>query len=122
MATNHALELVVGAMYPQSMRHLQQLLMDADACAKNHGKMSWFGRDKFQPRLLQFKRTLLTCAFSLVEDGKLDDPTNPMESIQAINHAMGLLEQTYSSWPLAFQFWRIFINGKKFESDADLYL
>lgn len=74
MATNRDLETVVGATYPNAMRHLQRLIMDADECAKNIGQKSLFGGDKFESSLQQFMSTVSICTFALVEDGHLDNP------------------------------------------------
>ncbi|MBZ0256971.1 transposase, partial [bacterium] len=38
MPTNQTVEAVVGSIYPASMRHLQQLIMEAEGCAKSYGK------------------------------------------------------------------------------------
>lgn len=68
MATNRSLEMIVGATYPNSMRHLQQLIMDAEACAKNYGKKSLFGKDKFEPSFYKFMATIGACVHALAAD------------------------------------------------------
>lgn len=106
MATNYTLEMIVGATYPNTMKHLQQLIMDADACAKNYGQKTWLGKDKFQPSFDKFMSTIGICVFALVEDAKLDDPENAPEAMKAIDLALSRCEEVYSSWPLAFKFWQ----------------
>jgi tetratricopeptide (TPR) repeat protein len=106
MATNRSLEMIVGETYSNSMKHLQQLIMDADACAKNYGKKTFFGKDKFQPSFDKFMSTIGICVFALVEDDKLDDPENAPEAMKALDLALSRCEETYSSWPLAFRFWQ----------------
>ena len=105
MATNRSLEMIVGATYPNSMKHLQQLIMDADACAKNYGKKTLFGKDKFEPCFNKFMSTIGICVFALVEDAVLDDPNNVQDAMEALDLALSRCEETYSSWPLAFKFW-----------------
>ena len=34
MPTDHNLETIIGAMYLNAMKHLQQLIMDSEDCAK----------------------------------------------------------------------------------------
>lgn len=114
VATNKNIEMIAATIYPKSMRHLQQLLMDADECAKNYGKKGIFGGDKFQPKFEAFQRTVLTCAFALTEDNALSDPTDVQQSIAAIDKALNMLSQAYSSWPLAFEFWDVFKSGRRF--------
>lgn len=118
MATDKYREIIVGALYPKSMKDLQQLIMDCDACAKNYGKKSWLGADKFQPKFEKFQRTIMTCAFSLVEDGVVSDPGNPSEVLPQIDKAMRMLAETYSSWPEAFSFWRSFVDRPRSSNDG----
>jgi hypothetical protein len=106
MATNRSLEMIVAATYPNSMKHLQQLIMDADACAKNYGKKTFLGKDKFQPSFVKFMSTIGICVFALVEDAKLDDPEDAQEAMKALDLALSRCAETYSSWPLAFRFWQ----------------
>lgn len=61
MATNRDLEMIVGATYPNTMKHLQQLIMDADACAKNIGKKTLFVKDKFEPSFDKISATMTLC-------------------------------------------------------------
>lgn len=98
--------MIVGATYPNTMKHLQQLIMDADACAKNYGQKTWLGKDKFQLSFDKFMSTIGICVFALVEDAKLDDPENTQEAMKALDLALSRCEETYSSWPLAFRFWQ----------------
>lgn len=86
--------------------------MDAEACAKNYGKRSLFGGDKFLPKFSRFQSALAVCALALSEDGYIQDVKNPVEAIGAIDAAMKMMERTYSSWPLAFEFWEVFRAGK----------
>lgn len=105
MVTNHDQEAMIGSMFPRSIRHLQQLIMDAESCAKSIGQKSFFGKDKFKPTVDKFHQTLVTCVQAMAEDGHIKDPHNSSETLKQVDQAMQLLKQTYSSWPLAFEFW-----------------
>jgi hypothetical protein len=105
MATNRNLEALLGMVYPNTMRHLQQLIMDAEACSKNYGKTTLFGKDKFQPSVDKFMLTVGVCVHSLVEDQQLDDSKNVEAAMKALDKALSMSKETYSSWPLAFEFW-----------------
>ena len=106
MATNRGLEMIVGAMYPKSMRHLQQLIMDADSCSKAYGKKSLFGRDKFDPAFNAFMSTLGKCIVSLVSDGHIEDPDDAEAGVDVLHEAMLKCEEVYGNWPMGFKFWR----------------
>ena len=106
MATDREMEKVVGALYPRSMRHLQQLIMDAESCAKAYGKKSIFGKDKFEPAFDSFMGTVGKCVVSLAIDGHIDNPEDAEASMDVLQSAMMKCEAVYSSWPLGFQFWR----------------
>lgn len=110
MTTNKALELIATARYPHSMANLQQLILDAEACATNYGKRSFFGKDKFQAKLQQFELTLGRCLMSLAADGAVTDPQDLVVAMAELNDVMQHLEDTYSSWPLAFQFWKVYCS------------
>jgi hypothetical protein len=110
MTTNRTMELMAGTFYPRSMKHLQQLIMDADACSKCVGKKTLFGKDKFAPKLFAFERTLITCAIALEEDGQLGNSRDSKQSLEAIDKAMGMLAAAYSSWPAAFEFWEAYCS------------
>lgn len=106
MATDRRMEVMVGATYPASMRHIQQLIMDAEGCAKSYGKKSIFGKDKFEPAFDSFMSTLGKCVNSLVLDGHISDPKDTVSGIDAIHVAMTECEAVYSSWPMGFEFWQ----------------
>ena len=108
MATDKIQETLVRAMYPTAMRHLQQLLMDAEKCSKSVGKKTWFGDDKFAIGMAKFNKTLADCALALAVDGMLKTPQDGLSAIKAIDFAMSLLRKAYSSWPLGFEFWDMF--------------
>lgn len=105
MATNEVAERMLVQAYPAALRHLQQLLMDADACHKNIGKRGIFGGDKFKPALDRFACTLGRCMEALVEDGHLQNLDDAEAAIDAVSEAMRRMKLAYSSWPLAFDFW-----------------
>ena len=94
------------------MKHLQQLIMDADSCAKSVGQKSFFGKDKFKPAVDKFDNTLYTCVMSMVQDGQIKDPGNN-DALKQLNWAMQMLKDTYSSWPLAFQFWDTWYSNQE---------
>lgn len=119
MATNRRLEMVVGAMYPNTMRHLQQLLMDAEACAKAYGKKSLFGKDKFEPAFDTFMSTLGKCVVSLVLDGHVQDPDDAESGVDTLHAAMLRCEEVYGNWPLGFKFWRDYYNQFKTKLDRE---
>ena len=102
MATNRSLEMIVSATYPNTMKHLQQLIMDAEACAKNYGKKTLFGKDKFESSADKFMLTIKLCVSALVADNQLE---NDQDAMEALDLALSRCEVTYSSWPLAFKFW-----------------
>ena len=108
MTTNRSLELIAAYRYPNSLANMQQLIMDAEQCAKKYGKTSIFGTDKFQPALRKFEGTLARCVVSLAADGVVKDPTDMPGAMSAVDEVMLHLQDTYSSWPLAFQFWRVY--------------
>ena len=87
MPTNRDIEAVVGSMYPASMRHLQQLIMDAEGCAKSYGKRTLLGKDKFEPAFDKFMDTLGACVHALAQDGYLDDPKDVEVAMAALNEA-----------------------------------
>jgi len=113
MATNRGLEMVLGAMYPTSMRHLQQLLMDAEKCAKSYGRTGLFGRDKFQPAFDEFISTVRRCVVSLAVDGQISDPDDTESGMEALNDAVLKLEDVYGNWTMSFQFWRVYFSQFK---------
>lgn len=113
MATNRDSEAVIGMMFPSSMKHLQQLIMDAESCAKSVGKKSLFGKDKFKPALDKFHQTLAACVMSMENDGHIKDPRNSSESLKQVNWAMQMLKETYSSWPHSFQFWESWYSSNQ---------
>lgn len=106
MATNKMLEQVAVRVYKYSMKHLQQLIMDAEKCSKTFGKKSLFGTDKFAMACEKFNQTMGECAVALVEDGQLESYEDMDLSMIEINKALGALELAYGSWPVAFDFWR----------------
>src|SRR5262245_22998962 len=106
MATNRRLEAALSASYPNTMRHLRQLLMDAEDCAKTYGKTSFFGKDKFQPKKDKLAITVGECLRALVKDNHLADTKDLGAAMKALNVAVLSCEQTYSRWPLAFGFWQ----------------
>ena len=105
MATNRNLEMIVETLYPTSMRHIQQLILDSEACAKAYGKKTLFGKDKFEPAIDKFISTIGKCVISLQIDGHVNDTRNAEDGIDTLNYAMKKCEQVYSSWPMGFQFW-----------------
>ena len=113
MATNRGVEMILGAMYPRSMRHLQQLIMDAEACAKTYGKKGLFGRDKFQPAFDAFMVTLGKCIAALVIDGYVNEQDDTETGVDALNAAMLKLEEAYGNWPSGFKFWRDYYSQFK---------
>lgn len=113
MATNRALEMILRAKYPSSMPHLQQLIMDAEGCAKAYGKKSLFGRDKFEPAFDAFMSTLGKCVISLAVDGHVNDLKDAEGGVDALNEAMLRCEDAYGNWPIGFRFWRDYYSQFK---------
>lgn len=105
--------MILGAMYPNSMRHLQQLIMDAEACAKAYGKKSLFGRDKFEPAFDAFMSALGKCVVALVIDGHVSDPDDAEAGVDALNEALLMCEEAYGNWPMGFRFWRDYYGQVK---------
>ena len=105
MATNRSLEKILIARYPNTIKHLQQLLIDAESCAKNYGKKTWLGKDKFESSFDKFMSTIGLSVYGLIMDGQLDDPENTTEAMAAIDLALSRSQEVYSNWPLAFKFW-----------------
>ena len=97
MATTRGLEMIVGATYPSSMRHLQQLIMDAEACAKAYGKKSIFGKDKFEPAFDAFMSTVGRCVVSLVVDGHIESAEDTESGMDALHVAMAKCEEAYGN-------------------------
>lgn len=106
--TRDIVERMLSHQYPHSMRHLQQLIMDAERCQQNHGKKGWFGGDKYQPALERFQNTLGRCMVALVDDSKLANLNDPIAAIEAVNTAMGMFQMAYNNWPDGFSFWRAY--------------
>ena len=119
MATNRSLEMLLGARYPRSLRHLQQLLMDAEAAAKAYGKKSLFGKDKFEPAFNTFMSSLGKCVVSLGADGHVADLDDAERGVDALNEAMLRCEEAYGNWPMAFQFWRDYYAQFKAKIERD---
>ena len=113
MATDRTQERLYGMMFPTAMKHVQQLIMDAEACAKNHGKKSIFGTDKFQSSFDKFNRTLAHCVVALTTDGVIINPQDSQHAIEKVDYAMRCMEDTYSNWPQSFQFWKAFYANHK---------
>ncbi len=113
MATNRTFEIILRARYPSSMSHLQQLIMDAEGCAKAYGKKSLFGRDKFEPAFEKFISTLGKCINSLAIDGHVNDLNDTEGGVEALNDAMFRCEETYGNWPIGFKFWRDYYSQFK---------
>ena len=105
MATNTTMERVLAQEYPYALRHLQQLLMDAERCEQTFGKRGFFGGDKFKPSSAKFQETLARCFVALQADGHIKHHGTAEESINAMSRAISLLHVAYSSWPDAFSFW-----------------
>lgn len=105
MPTDRLQERIVAADYPSAMRHLQQLIMDSEACAKAYGKKSIFGGDKFEPAFEKFMTTLAICVNYLAVDGHVKDLGDAESGVEALNTAMNRLEWVYGNWPLGFRFW-----------------
>lgn len=112
MSTNSTMESIVGAMYPNTMKHLQQLIMDAEGCAKNYGKKSFFGKDKFKPALEKFLETIDHCAHALIMDGIVDNVDDVEAVLIALNTAISFCKSAYGNWPLAFQFWTVWYESR----------
>lgn len=106
MATNYAVEKIMKNRYPNTMQHLQQLIMDLEKCAKSYGKKTLFGGDKFGPASIKCIKTIQTCAFALCEDHVLNDPELTPAAVDTIDVLLKQCEMVYTSWPLAFEFWR----------------
>lgn len=119
MATNRSVEIILGAMYPNSMRHLQQLIMDAEDCAKAYGRKSLFGRDKFESAIHEFMSTLAKCVVALVIDGHVSDPDDVESGIDALNEAMLMCEDAYGNWPIGFTFWRNYYSQVKSKAERE---
>lgn len=102
--TNVTIERMLMHDYPNSMRHFQQLIMDAERCAKSYGKKGWFGQDKFAPAREQFQKTLSRCMVGLLADDKLANLDDPIAAIDEIDRAMRFLRMAYDKWPDAFSF------------------
>ena len=105
MPTNHNLEKIIGGMYPNTMKHLQQLIMVAEDCAKNYDEKTLDENDKFKSSIAKFFSTVAVCVHALVKDHQLDDSENVEAAMKALDKALSLCKETYSSWPLAFEFW-----------------
>jgi hypothetical protein len=116
VATNRTLEMLVGAAYPKTMRHLQQLIMDSEACAKAYGRKSLFGKDKFEPAFDAFMATLGRCVVSLAQDGHVQDVHDSESGVDALHSAMLRCEQVYGNWSLGFQFWRDYYGQFKLKA------
>lgn len=115
MATNAMMERVVAQAYPHALRHLQQLMMDAERCERSFGKKGFFGGDKFKPALEEFQKTLARCFVALLLDGHVKNRESAAENIDAVSEAMRLLRLTYSSWPLAFLFWEKYAQSYRLD-------
>ena len=119
MATNRGVELILEAMYPNSMQHIQQLIMDAEVCAKAYRKRSLFGRDKFEPAVHQFMATLARCVVALAVDGHVNDLDDTESGVDALNEALLMFEDAYGNWPIAFMFWRDYYVQVKSKAARD---
>jgi hypothetical protein len=99
------MESMVHRLYPKSMKHLQQLIMDCEGAAKNFGKKTIFGKDKYAPRVEKVMASVGTCLAYLHADGHVTSTRVNQTALDEVNTAMKMLESTYDSWPLAFKFW-----------------
>jgi len=106
MGTDRGKELIAIAMYENSFKHLQQLIIDSDKCYKNHGKKSLLGKDKFEPSYDEFKKTIAKCIRGLIDDGYIALPQDDeISCIKSLNKAMRQLEEVYGNFNYGFAFW-----------------
>ncbi len=110
MATDKKREAALRLKIPNALKHFQQLIIDAEACAKAYGKKTLFGGDKFSVKLEVFKKTVNVCVHATRKDGFIDHDALRSDVLLVLNGFMKDLEGTYSSWPLAFEFWRAFLS------------
>jgi len=96
---------MMALSYPSSMRHLQELIMASESCAKNWGKKSFFGKDKYAEAHEKFVGTVARCSAALYQDGKISNQNDARCCYDAIHKAMKLMSTIYTSWPLGFVFW-----------------
>jgi len=110
MGTNKQGEQALVVAYPNSLRHLQQLIMDLETCAKNIGKKTLFGNDKFKPAEQKILETLKSCAIGLALDGYLSQDYGKVsmgQVLATVNTALNEFRLVYGNWPLAFYFWDV---------------
>lgn len=98
--TDNELGTKLATTYPHSLKHLQQLVMDSERCAKVYGKNS------FDAEMKRFFISIGACVHGLVEDGHIKDPNETLPALESLNLAMWRCELTYSNWPDAFKFWK----------------
>jgi hypothetical protein len=84
--------------------------MDAEACTKSYGKRTLLGGDKFSEKLEEFKKTVSACVRAARKDGFIHHDATRPDVLLVLNGFMKDLEGTYSSWPMAFEFWRAYLN------------
>ena len=106
MATNYDMERMIARVYPRSMKHIQQLIMDCEHCHDSYGKKNWLGRDKFEKSIDHLFKTIGILAHSIEADGHPIDKSDALSALKEVNSALLLCELAYENWPHAFIFWK----------------
>ncbi len=106
MGTNKEGERILAINYSNSLKHLQQLIMDLEECAKSIGKKTIFGGDKLDKAKNKLFATLKQSAIGLAADGYLASEDVDIRLVfAAVNDALNDLRLIYVNWPQAFAFW-----------------
>jgi hypothetical protein len=106
LGTDRRKELIAIAMYENSFKHLQQLIIDSDKCYNDHGKKIILDKDKFDPSYDEFKKTIAKCIRGLIDDGYITLPQDDeISCIKSLNKAMRQLEEVYGNSNYGFLFW-----------------
>lgn len=103
--TNRAAELVLQAVYGDSIKQLLDLVMAAEKAFDDYGKKSIFGRDKGKEAEQKFTAALIHAILALERIGKIRNSKNAGESFTALQNAMTLIKDAYPNWPRAYKYW-----------------
>lgn len=108
--TDRPLEVMLVAMYPRSLKHLQQLVMDCERCANSRGKRTLFGADKLEKANRKLLETVKAVHLTLAVDTSPEILSDFVKGLDEINTAVQLLKSTYLNWPAAYEYWNFWYS------------
>lgn len=109
--TDYIEEAILNASYGNSLKEILDMVMAAENAFDNYGKVSMLWGDKGKKAEEKFTASLVLSVHALVRVGKIKDPYDPVESMNALNTAMQMVQRAYPNWPRAYRYWDDFYNA-----------